>query len=89
MKYNPYNLSISGGLIRRHRIDCNLKLKDLANLLNVSSSFLSAVEKGIKIMPAKHLNKVYKFLKLDNKKSVELNKQIISDLTIRFLEKMC
>lgn len=44
-------MSAFGQFIRKYRIDHNLILKDMADRLGVSSSFLSAIELGTKEIP--------------------------------------
>lgn len=41
-----------GKIVRKHRIDHGMTLKDLAEVLGKSSAFLSAVETGRKSVPA-------------------------------------
>ena len=47
-----------GNFLRRIRMGRNQRLKDMADILGVSSAFLSAVENGTKSMPESWVSKI-------------------------------
>lgn len=49
-----------GKLLRKYRIEHNLILKEMADTLNIPSSYLSAIEMGRKTITKEFLNKLYK-----------------------------
>ncbi|MBK8160292.1 MAG: helix-turn-helix transcriptional regulator [Rhodospirillaceae bacterium] len=61
-----------GRLVRKHRIDAGLLLKDMAEQLRRSAAFLSAVEMGEKPIPAGLAKQIAEYLKLDHEKTGEL-----------------
>ncbi len=61
-----------GKQLRKHRIDRSAKLKDLADFLKVTSSYLSALEMGRKNVPSSLLTRVSEYLKLSEHDSNEL-----------------
>lgn len=60
-----------GKILRKIRIDNNEILRDMANKLNVTSSFLSAVENGKKRIPDQWLNQISSMYNLN---SLEIEK---------------
>ena len=62
-----------GKALRKLRLDLNISLKDMAAKLNVSSSFLSAVETGKKKIPQNFLEKIITSYKLSRKNVWELS----------------
>jgi transcriptional regulator with XRE-family HTH domain len=54
-----------GQFLRKLRIDCNELLKDMADKLGVSSSFLSAVETGKRNIPEGWVEKICQYYDLD------------------------
>lgn len=62
-----------GKALRKLRLDLNISLKDMAEKLNVSSSFLSAVETGKKKIPQNFLKKIITSYKLPRKNVWELS----------------
>jgi len=54
-----------GQYLRKLRIDYNLFLKDMAEKLGVTSSYLSAVETGKRNIPNDWVEKICKLYKLD------------------------
>lgn len=61
-----------GKALRHIRLDNFENMKDMAQKLNVSSSFLSAVEVGKKNIPAKWCEEISKLYHLDKTASVAL-----------------
>ena len=59
---------------RKLRLDKGLRLLDLAEKLNLSSSFISAVETGKKPIPAGYVDSVVKAMGLTTAEAVELQK---------------
>lgn len=70
MKLTPF-----GKAIRVLRIELDIKPKDLANKLNISLSYLGAIELGRKRLTEQHLNSTIDFLK--NKISDDQIKMLI------------
>ncbi|WP_166838684.1 helix-turn-helix domain-containing protein [Rheinheimera pleomorphica] len=68
MKATPF-----GRYIRKLRIDHGVILKDLADALKVSSSYISALELGKKSISKGFVDKVADYFKLDNKETLELS----------------
>lgn len=66
------NLTPLGREIRKHRIDRNLLLADMADGVGVSATFLSAVETGKKSPPATLVEKVITYLNLDSMEAERL-----------------
>jgi len=62
-----------GKALRKLRLDLDISLKDMAEKLNVSSSFLSAVETGKKKIPQNFLEKIITNYKLPRKNVWELS----------------
>jgi len=54
-----------GQYLRKLRIDCGELLKDMADKLGVTSSYLSAVETGKRNIPDGWVEKINQFYKLD------------------------
>ena len=63
-----------GKVLRKIRIDHGEILKQMADRLNVSSSFLSSVENGKKAIPADWCEKIAVFYQLD-----EIQTQLLKD----------
>lgn len=61
-----------GKVLRHIRLDNFENMKDMAEKLNVSTSFLSAVEVGKKNIPLKWVDEISKIYKLDDEKKKEL-----------------
>ncbi len=61
-----------GKFCRILRMDRDQLLKDMADLLDVSSAFLSSVENGKKEVPSSWFEKIKLLYSLDEKKSEEL-----------------
>ena len=91
------NISDFGKFMRKLRIDKNLILKDVAEMLEVSSAFLSAVEMGKKSIPAKWIELIPEKLELNDiekqklQKAIRLSKHTITitendDVSIEMLE---
>ncbi|HKR87985.1 MAG TPA: ImmA/IrrE family metallo-endopeptidase [Phenylobacterium sp.] len=59
---------------RKLRLDKGLRLLDLASLLNLSSSFVSAVETGKRPIPSGYVQSVCEVMKLTPDEAVELQK---------------
>lgn len=66
------SLSEFGMFCRKLRIDNNQILKEMADLLNVSSSYLSAVENGKRKIPDNWYNKISNIYLLNKEKKDEL-----------------
>ena len=65
-------LTTFGKFCRILRIESNQLLKDMADVLNVSSAFLSAVENGKKEVPSTWFEKIKTAYSLDNEESNRL-----------------
>lgn len=61
-----------GKVVRKHRVENGKRLKDMADFLNVKSSFISAIETGKKAVPVSLVDKVAEFLELDESGLIEL-----------------
>lgn len=59
---------------RKLRLDKGLRLLDLAEKLNVSSSFISAVETGKKPIPARYVDSVVKAMGVTRAEAIELQR---------------
>ncbi|MCD7722657.1 MAG: helix-turn-helix domain-containing protein [Clostridiales bacterium] len=66
-----------GKFLRKLRIDNGEILKDMAEALGVSSSFLSAVENGKKKMPASWTTKLAELYSFNEAQSEELHEAVI------------
>lgn len=62
-----------GKTLRKARIDHDISLKDLADLLNLSPAFLSGVETGRKAVNPSLINKITSVMNLSKTESEELN----------------
>lgn len=69
-------LTSLGKFLRKLRIDRGEYLKDMADKLDVTVSFLSAVENGNKRMPSAWNSRICKLYKLDNGQIEEFTKAI-------------
>lgn len=67
-------LSNFGKAVRKLRIDHDVMLKTLADGIGVSSAYLSGIETGQKPVNAATINKIVKFLGLNNDQANELTK---------------
>lgn len=65
-----------GKFLRKLRIDQGQILKDMAEKLNVTPSFLSAVENGKKKMPSSWNVRICELYKLDDRQKAEFTKAI-------------
>lgn len=65
-----------GIFLRKLRLDCGEIMKEMATKLDVSSSFLSAVENGKKKMPDSWYDAIVDLYNLDKEKQDELMKAI-------------
>lgn len=61
-----------GKELRKLRIEQAVRLKDLAEAIEVTSAFLSAVETGKKTLPPAHLGKLVSFFGLKAKRASKL-----------------
>lgn len=66
-----------GNFLRKLRLKNGEKLKDMADNLNVSSAFLSAVENGKKKMPDSWYEKLAKIYNLSAKQREDLETAVI------------
>ncbi len=66
-----------GGFLRKLRLQKGEKLKDMAENLNVSSAFLSAVENGKKKMPDSWYSKLTSLYNLSVKQQEDLQTAVI------------
>jgi transcriptional regulator with XRE-family HTH domain len=66
-----------GDFLRRLRMNNGQKLKDMAEILDVTSSFLSAVENGKKSMPNSMFNKIKEEYKLTDEQVEQMKKSIL------------
>jgi transcriptional regulator with XRE-family HTH domain len=80
-----FMLTRFGKFCRKLRIDRGELLKDMAEKLGVTPSFLSAVETGIKNVPKDWFEKITKVYSLNEKEKEELYDAIQnSQLTVKF-----
>jgi HTH-type transcriptional regulator, competence development regulator len=63
-----------GKKLRNYRIEHGIKLKDLADVLQVTSSYLSAIEMGKKNVPDALLIRIAEYLRLDRLSIEELKR---------------
>lgn len=63
-----------GKALRKIRIEHEVTLGDLGELLNCSASFISALETGKKAVPPNFLNDISKQLKLSTAEQMELTR---------------
>jgi transcriptional regulator with XRE-family HTH domain len=75
-------LTSFGKFCRKLRIDNEELLKDMANKLGVTSSYLSAVENGKRKIPQEWLFRIAELYKLDTQKRAELRKVIEESQTV-------
>lgn len=61
-----------GRILRKIRIDCNEILKDMAEKLNVSAAYLSAVEMGKRNIPELWVDKIVEFYNLSEDEKTTL-----------------
>ncbi|HBD95703.1 MAG: hypothetical protein A2015_02980 [Spirochaetes bacterium GWF1_31_7] len=66
-----------GKFLRKLRIDRNLLLKDMADLLNVSPAYLSSIENGKKEPPFDWVVKISNLYSLDFDQNNELKRCVI------------
>jgi|SRR5690554_4587417 len=69
-----------GRFLRKLRIDNNLILKDMADILNVSSSMLSAVENGKKSVPLEWEGIIIDNYSLSESEKEELHYSIVESI---------
>ncbi|MCR5544871.1 MAG: helix-turn-helix domain-containing protein [Lachnospiraceae bacterium] len=69
-------LTSLGKFLRKLRIDRGEILKNMADKLEVSSSFLSAVENGKKRMPSAWNNEIVKLYQLNQEEQITFTKAI-------------
>lgn len=69
-------LTSVGKFLRKLRIDQNEILVDMADKMNVTASFLSAVENGKKKMPSSWMNQICELYNLDETQQEEFIKAI-------------
>lgn len=77
-----------GVFLRKLRIDNNEKMKDMSLILDVSSSFLSAVENGKKPMPSSWPILIKENYNLDKFQVIDLYKSIIESQPYIVIETM-
>lgn len=65
-----------GKLVRKHRIDRGMTLREMAGALEISPAFLSATETGRKSVPRELVDRIVKCLDLDIADRAELVKAI-------------
>lgn len=63
-----------GRFLRKIRIDCDEILKDMAEKLNVSAAYLSAVEMGKRNIPEHWVDEIVKFYNLSEDEKNNLSK---------------
>lgn len=69
MKLTPF-----GKLVRQHRLELELTLNEMASKLGASAAFVSAVETGVKKIPADYPAKVATALDLNKEEAAELTR---------------
>jgi len=78
-----------GKYLRRLRIECEELLKDMADKLKVTSSYLSAVETGKRNIPGDWVDKICQIYKLDMLEREELQEAVdnsVKKITINISE---
>ena len=65
-----------GRALRKHRIDKNISLRDMAKKMGVAASFLSAVEHGRKSIPTDLPDRVALALHLDLEERTKLGSEV-------------
>ena len=79
-------LTAFGKVLRKYRIDHDLLLKDMADAINMSVAFLSAVEIGKKRIPVDLISKLKSFYTMDEETVKELlGAAAISNNEVRFV----
>ena len=73
MKGGLKMLTDFGRFLRKIRIDCGEILKDMAEKLNVSAAYLSAVEMGKRNIPEQWVNKISELYALSVEDKEKLN----------------
>lgn len=73
MKGELKMLTDFGRFLRKIRIDCGEILKDMAEKLNVSAAYLSAVEMGKRNIPEQWVNKISELYALSDEEKEKLN----------------
>ena len=73
MKGELKMLTDFGRFLRKIRIDCDEILKDMAEKLNVSAAYLSAVEMGKRNIPEQWVNKISELYALSDEDKEKLN----------------
>lgn len=66
--------TLFGRLIRKHRIDNGVVLKEMADSIGVSSAYVSAIELGKKNITEEFILKVFTYFQLSNSEIQELKK---------------
>lgn len=72
MQRSPTMLTPYGKLVRKHRIDKGITLREMSAALDVSPSFLSAIETGRRSVPREMLPRVVALLDLGMNQRVDL-----------------
>lgn len=67
MKLTPF-----GKLVRQHRLHKEVTLTDMSAAIGVSNAFASAVETGVKRIPADYVDKIVSALDLTRDQALEL-----------------
>lgn len=62
-----------GKELRRHRLDQELRLADMARGISMSSAYLSSIETGERAAPKDFVDRVAKYLNLDDAAKERLN----------------
>lgn len=73
MKGELKMLTDFGRFLRKIRIDCGEILKDMAEKLNVSAAYLSAVEMGKRNIPEQWVNRISELYNLSEEEKSNLN----------------
>ena len=73
MKGELKMLTDFGRFLRKIRIDCDEILKDMAEKLNVSAAYLSAVEMGKRNIPEQWVNRISELYNLSEEEKINLN----------------
>lgn len=67
-----------GKFLAKLRVDHDERLSDMAKKLKVAASFLSTVENGKKMFPARFIAEICTLYNLDDKKKLELMDVVMS-----------
>ena len=74
-------LTAFGKFLRKLRIDALCTMKEMSDGLEISVSYLSAVETGKRDIPKNWIEKIIKFFNLNEQQQIELTNSVNDSLT--------